>query len=174
MPNNYVLLERIELNASASSVTFANIPQTGYTDLKVVGSIRNSAADTNTDTVLTFNINTSSYSGRRLAGNGSSASSDTQSPTNGFYFALTGEGTNWTANTFSNGEIYIPNYNLAQAHPFSGDVVVENNAATGYNDLLAHLWKPGTAQAITSISLATTASNWTQYTTFYLYGIKSS
>ncbi len=35
MPNNYVLLERTELAASAASVTFANIPQTGYTDLKI-------------------------------------------------------------------------------------------------------------------------------------------
>jgi hypothetical protein len=33
-------LERIELNATAASVTFANIPQTGYTDLKVVVSAR--------------------------------------------------------------------------------------------------------------------------------------
>jgi hypothetical protein len=41
---NYVLLERIELNASAASVTFANIPQTGYTDLKVVLSARETHA----------------------------------------------------------------------------------------------------------------------------------
>jgi len=38
MPNNYVLLDRIELNADAASVTFDNIPQSGYTDLKLVVS----------------------------------------------------------------------------------------------------------------------------------------
>ncbi len=38
MPANYVLLERIELNASAASITFSNIPQSGYTDLKLIVS----------------------------------------------------------------------------------------------------------------------------------------
>jgi hypothetical protein len=33
MTENYVLLETIELTQSAASVTFDNIPQTGYTDL---------------------------------------------------------------------------------------------------------------------------------------------
>ena len=44
MAQNYVLLERIELNATVSSVSFNNIPQTGYTDLKVDMSVRGTTA----------------------------------------------------------------------------------------------------------------------------------
>jgi hypothetical protein len=44
MSNNYVLLETIELTANASSIVFDNIPQTGYTDLKVVFSTRTTLA----------------------------------------------------------------------------------------------------------------------------------
>jgi hypothetical protein len=40
MPNNYVLLETIALTQAAASVTFDNLPTSGYTDLKVVISAR--------------------------------------------------------------------------------------------------------------------------------------
>ena len=155
-------------SGGAATIDFTSIPST-YTDLQISYSARTTEATTAAIGYINFNGSSSNFSNIGLQGNGASTASFSIAG-----FAAYATGTSNTANTFSNGEIYIPNYNLAQAHPFSGDVVVENNAATGYNDLLANLWKPGTAQAITSISLATTASNWTQYTTFYLYGIKSS
>jgi hypothetical protein len=41
MPANYVLLEKITVGAAgASSVTFSGIPQTGYTDLVVKATTR--------------------------------------------------------------------------------------------------------------------------------------
>ena len=40
MTANYVLLEKVTLSANAASVTLDNIPQTGYTDLKLVASTR--------------------------------------------------------------------------------------------------------------------------------------
>jgi hypothetical protein len=168
MPLQLYKIASNELSTAASTVTFDNIPQ-GYTDLKIVGSIRNSAADTNTDTKVNFNSNTSGYSAKRLFGNGSSAGSDTQSPTNGFYFVLTGEGTNWTANTFSNGEIYIPNYAGATNKSYSGDAVAENNATAASAQLTAGLWS--NTAAITSITLTSGNGNFVQYTTFTLYGI---
>ena len=73
MAQNYVLLERIELNDSAASVTFSNIPQSGYTDLKVVLSARNSGADVNA--YITFNGSSSGYSEKFLYGNGSGVGS---------------------------------------------------------------------------------------------------
>ena len=155
-------------SAGSSTVTFTSIPQ-GYTDLLITGSFRNSAVDTNTDSVLTFNSNTSGYSARRLAGTGSAAESSTQGATNGYYWALTGEGTTWTANTFSNGSIYIPNYTSSNNKSISTDAVAENNGTAASAQLVAGLWS--NSAAITSITLTSGAGNFVQYSTATLYGI---
>ena len=55
MPVNHVLLETIELSQSAASVTFDNIPQTGYTDLKIVVSARSAANTSAANMSLQFN-----------------------------------------------------------------------------------------------------------------------
>ena len=55
MPANYVLLATQTVgNGGAASVTFANIPQSGYTDLKIVLSAR-STANGGQNVNLTFN-----------------------------------------------------------------------------------------------------------------------
>jgi hypothetical protein len=60
MAENYVLLETIELTTSAASITFDNIPQTGYTDLKIVASARTNRALEVDSAVLRFNGDTTS------------------------------------------------------------------------------------------------------------------
>jgi hypothetical protein len=169
MPANYVLLERIELNASAASVTFSNIPQTGYTDLKVVMSMR--SADTSNiafECSLTFNGNTTGYTAKQLYGDGSAAAST--SPTvrpAGFIV-----GTSATANTFSNGELYIPNYASGNNKSYSVDSVTETNATTQYMNLIAGLWS--NTAAITSIALAGTSGSFAANSTFSLYGLAAT
>jgi hypothetical protein len=125
MPANYVLLERIELNASAASVTFANIPQTGYTDLKVVASVRTSNASGTIGAFMQFNgLATNIYSGKAISGNGASASS--YSPSNSSpYSGVTGDmnANSYTANTFSHAEFYIPNYTSSNNKSYSVDGV---------------------------------------------------
>ena len=69
MPANYVLLEKITVGAAgASSVTFSNIPQTGYTDLALKVSVRTDRTGANTDNVrVRLNGDTSSsYTVRAL------------------------------------------------------------------------------------------------------------
>jgi hypothetical protein len=169
MPN-HVLLEKITIGAAgATSIKFNSIPQTGYNDLKIVYSARTDEATTAAIGYIKFNGSTSNFTQIGLQGTASAASSFAIAR-----FAAYATGTSNTSNAFSNGEINIPSYNSAIAHPFSGDVVVENRAATAYSDMLINLWAPGTPQAITSIELATTSSNWTQYSTFSLYGISNS
>ena len=169
MPNNYVLLERTELNASAASVTFANIPQTGYTDLKVVMSIRRDSSTGSGGFQLRFNGDTgSNYSSRTLYGNGASAGSFTSSGTS-MYAGEIGNSTD-TASTFSSTEFYIPNYLSGTAKSLSSDSVTENNATTAYTVLTSGLWT-GTA-AINSIQILPSGSgSLTQYSTFSLYGL---
>jgi hypothetical protein len=167
MPENYVLLERTELNASATSVTFANIPQTGYTDLKIVLSARSTATG-GQNVNLTFNATTSGYSDKILSGNGSAASSFSSGNTSRGGSCVI-PGSDFTASTFGNGEIYIPNYLGSTAKSFSSDSASENNATLSYAQMQATLWT-GTA-AITTILIDLSGGSFAQYSTFSLYGL---
>jgi hypothetical protein len=165
MPENYILLERTELNASAASVTFANIPQTGYTDLKIVASARTTSSNTVEGSTITLN-GSNTYSGRYLQGDGSSATSGSQSIVNTMLFT----GATATSNTFGNSEMYIPNYLGTTQKSFSGDGVSENNATQSFAGLFAGL--ATLTSAITTITIAGNASgSFVAGSTFSLYGI---
>jgi len=169
MAQNYILLERIELNASAASVTFSNIPQSGYTDLKIVISARSTGSAGPADYGIDLSINgvTTNRTWRRLeAWNTTGATSD--SGTNAT-FGIFG-GASATANTFSNQEIYFPNYTSSNNKSFSAEFASESNSATAYDiGMFAGLWS--STAAITSIQLSAQSSSFTQYSTFSLYGL---
>jgi hypothetical protein len=166
MPANYVLLERIELNASATSITFNNIPQSGYTDLKVVASARGTSSDVFINCKLAFNGSESSFSQRAIYGNGSSAASFSRSDNLNIFLATAA---NNTANTFANAEIYIPNYTGSTNKSFSVDDVTEYNATESYAQLHAGLWS--STAAITSMTMTPQSGSFAQYSTFSLYGL---
>jgi hypothetical protein len=163
MPN-YILLEKITVGAAgASSVTFSGIPQTGYTDLVVKTSLRGSANVV--DTRIDFNGLTTNQTMRFLRNNSGTAGSFTDT---NFYDLQNASG--YTASTFSNTEIYIPNYTSANYKSYSSDTTTENNAAAIFQYLVAGLWS--STAAITSIKFtAGGAGTFTQYSTFYLYGV---
>lgn len=171
MANTYTLIEAKTLGSAVASVTFSSIPQT-YTDLKLVYSVRNSgSADPWYQVLIQFNSDStaSNYPYRYIYGLASSAGSGTGNQAVGYSVSASA-----TASTFSNGEIYIPNYtNASNYKSISGDVVNENNASTNIVALYATLWQ-GTAAAITSLTLTQNANDFVQYSTFYLYGISNS
>lgn len=165
MANTYVLISSSTVGSGgASSITFSAIPAT-YTDLKVVGSARTDVDDVE----IVTSVNGGALdSGKRLRGNGT----DTASAANARNLAVNNSGA--TASTFSNGEWYFPNYTGNTSKSVSMDGVTENNATAAYVSFVAGL-KTSTS-AITSISFAilTSSSNFVQYSSFYLYGIKNS
>jgi len=169
MAGNYVLLETIELTQSAASVTFDNIPQTGYTDLKFVASTRGAQGGVAEANRIRFNGDTTNtnYTGKRLLGSGSAASSDqTTSMIPGFFNNLSSS----TANTFSGSEVYIPDYLSSNSKSYSVDTVTENNATEAYMAFVAGRWS-GTA-AISSITLVPESGNsYVANSTFSLYGV---
>jgi len=169
MPENYVLLERTELNASAASVTFANIPQTGYTDLKIVMSGRDNAASTRSIPRLTFNGSSSGYSSKSVYGvNGTTTGSENGASTYIDWSYVTSA--NATASTFGNTEIYIPNYTSSNNKSVSIDFSAEtNSASSGILGIAAGLWS--NSAAITSITFDRSSDSFVQYSTFSLYGI---
>ena len=165
MPANYVLLEKITVGAAgASSVTFSGIPQTGYTDLKVVLSGRNDQSGIAAVNIA-FNGSTANLSYRSIFGDGSSAAS--YSGTNPQIQYL--PGTSQTANTFNNAEMYIPNYAGSTNKSFSVDQVQETNATTAYIVPFSGLWSQ--TAAITSITFSLLTGNFVANSTFYLYGV---
>ena len=134
MPANYVLLGEVTLGANAASVTLANIPQTGYTDLKVVTSVRMSDPTYGYDNIkVSFNGAPSgtAYSGKLLQGHGGGVISQSSSSADGFTF-INSNGSINTANTFSNGELYITNYTSSNSKSISADSVTEGNTTANY------------------------------------------
>jgi hypothetical protein len=165
MPENYILLERTELNATAASVTFASIPQTGYTDLVIKLSSRADTAGPQ-NIGISLNGSTTGFTNRLLYGDGSAAASSTTST---IYQGIV-PGTAYTSNVFGNAEIYIPNYTGSTNKSYTSDSVTENNATASYTVLSAGLWS--NTAAITSITLnCGPTSNWVSGSTFSLYGI---
>lgn len=154
-------------SGGAASIDFTSIPNT-YTDLVIKFSGRNS--DAGQDQVwITLNSLTTGFSNKVLYGNGSGSG---QSSSISRYVAnITTSG--YTANTFSNAEIYISNYAGSTNKSISSDIVNENNATTAYAVLSATLWS--NTAAITSISLTPqTAGTFVQHTTAYLYGVSNA
>lgn len=174
MAATFTLISSVTVGAGgAASMAFTSIPAT-YTDLVLKVSPRFSAASTNKTLVMRFNsdASTSNYKNRRLQGNGSTASSSIEEGYNGGYISEVNAGSS-TASTFSNVEIYIPNYAGSTNKSFSVDSAMENNATTAYAQLLANLWN--NTAAITSITLVEQGSdNFVQYSTAYLYGISNA
>lgn len=148
-------------------ITFNSIPQT-FTDLMVVASARSSTSETKLAAV--FNSDSgSNYSLTELTGNGSIVASARQS--NGTYWINMGAivPSSYTANTFSNNSMYIPNYTSSNYKQFIIDGVLENNGTAGGLYLTANLWR--NTSAISTIYITGQAGNLVQYSTFTLYGI---
>lgn len=169
MPNNYVLLETIALTQSAASVTFDNLPTSGYTDLKIVMSARRSAGNFPNPLIQFNNDTASNYRWRGLYGDGASAASNNSTSATSILFGVM-TGSSETANTFGSGEAYIPNYLSNSQKSVSIEALGETNASTAYMYMVAGLWT-GTA-AITSIKvLPGNADPFAAGSTFSLYGI---
>ena len=155
----------------ASNIDFTSIPAT-YTDLCLKFSLR-STDNTATDANLYFNNSTSSYSERMIyTDNGTSAASAATS-SGLFNWPGTQNSPTTTASTFSNCEVYIPNYAGSTNKSVSSDAIRENNATGNIQmRLVAGLWS--NSAAITSVKLVPDYGVFAQYSTATLYGIKNS
>lgn len=171
MANTYVKIASVTVGSGgAADITFSSIPAT-YDDLIVKLSARTSGVLSRSESIyMQFNgITTSSYSHRWIQGNGATASSSNASTT----YIYIGEANQSpsTASTFANCEIYIPNYNDTTTNQsVSVDHVQEDNQTTAYATLVAGLFS--NTAAISSIKIYPTLSNFLQYSTATLYGIK--
>lgn len=168
MANTFELIASSTVGAGGSTqVDFTSIAST-WTDLCVKISVRNTNANYG-GFYMRFNSSSSSYTARRIKQEGTTVSSDTS-------IEIPFEQSTWTASTFGNAEIYIPNYAGSANKSASIDAVTENNGTDNRNTLNAWLWS--NTAAITSISFGTFdlgfPDKFAQYSTFYLYGVKNA
>ena len=173
MANTYTLIASSTVGSGgAASISFTSIPST-YTDLCIKYSVRSSGNAAATYAYVTFNGSSSaSYGMRRLYGFSSTVASSESSNTSSIAGAFLVGGSDQTANTFGNGELYIPNYTSSNYKSVSGDSVDETNGTTAFKFLAGGLWS--NTSAITTITLTGETTNFAQYSTAYLYGIKKS
>ena len=165
MATTFVKIATVTVGAGgAASMDFSSIPST-YTDLVIKMSVR--AATDVADTRVRFNASTTGYNDRWLYAETTSALSTTNSAID----VLVNRST-YTASTFSNSEIYIPNYAGNQNKSVSADSVTENNATTALRHLEAGLWS--NTAAISQITILMTTGDIAQYSTATLYGISKS
>lgn len=159
-PTNFESISTVTVGGSAvSSITFSSIPST-YKHLQIRGMILTSGG-TNPDYYFNSDTTSGNYKGHHLWGNGSSAFSND-------YFAF--------------------NYNPSSSYPsaFVMDILdyastnknkttrtlagSDTNGGTSEIALWSGLWMNNTT-AISSITLRGNGANFTQYSSFALYGI---
>lgn len=155
-------------SGGSSSITFMSVGDipSEYTDLLLKISLR---ASNDVDFIsFALNGSTSNFTTRGLQAFGNNTvNSDTRS--DGLLTMLNNNST-FTANTFSNVDLYIPNYRSSTAKSFSVDAVTENNATDARRKIIAGLWSNNSA--ITSITLnAPAGGNFVQHSSASLYGI---
>jgi hypothetical protein len=157
-------------SGGAATIDFTSIPAT-FTDLIVKTSTRTNNAGVDMGLIISFNGSTTGYNDRSVYGNGSAAASVGGSGVAGIYWYYA-DGDTATANTFANGEFYVPNYTSSNYKSVSMDSVTENNATGALMLLSAGLWS--NTAAINRVTITPNSGSFKQYTTASLYGIKSS
>lgn len=166
---NMQFIQAITVGAGgAANIDFTSIPAT-YTDLVVKLSGRSTNAS-DQRIVVEFNNSSSNLSQRRLYANQTSTISDAPAG------AIQPTGVNYsasTANTFSNFEMYIPNYRSSDNKSLGIDTVTESiDVVDPYRMFLAGLWSD--SSAITSIKLTPIGGSFVQHSTAYLYGVSNT
>jgi hypothetical protein len=145
------------------NITFSDIPQ-NFTDLHVLYSLR-ATADTDTYEIK-LNTSSANFSHRFLRGEVGSVGTDGRTD-NDFVTSVTKSV--FTANTFSNGSLYFPNYTSSNFKSISEDTVLENNATDGRQKIAAALWS--NTSAINAVELTVLTGNFAVGSTISLYGI---
>lgn len=159
MPTStYTPLANITLGTSAASVTFSSISGS-YRHLVLV--VNGKCLTGNTDMYIRFNSDTgTNYPGVRMAGNGSSTSSDTAN--------TTAMRAGFISNSDTTQILNVMDYSATDKHK---TVLIRSNQISSSLSAEAGRWANNAA--ITSLTVLTGGYNFDTGTTMSLYGIAS-
>lgn len=174
----YTYSKLAETNVGAggtSAITFNNIPQ-NYTDLIIKLSARSTGTgDLTTYVDMIINGNTGAfYNQRNISGMlNSTVTNQTWANQNSFYVYQINTSSS-TANTFSNSEVYLPNYSGSNPKSISVDGVSESNTSSSNSrgDALVSGLYNQSGPSIVSLKFTASGGNFAQYSTATLYGIR--
>jgi hypothetical protein len=169
MANTFELIASSTVGSGgAASISFSSIPST-YTDLVIKISGRSDLSQIRESFKINLNGSTASFTEKGLYGLGTGGSGSESNANPLFASAATA-----TSNTFSSIDIYVPNYTSSNYKSISMDSVTESNDASGPVCYLASgLWS--NTSSVSSITFTfSSASNFVQYSTAYLYGVKNA
>lgn len=152
----------ITVASPVTSVTFSSIPQ-GYTDLSLRLSVRTSAAAD--FELIRFSLNGVEGSFRELYGTSATVGQG-QAGQHRIGYA---SGATTTANTFANGELYIPNYTGTTAKTSWADMVNENGGSVSVLSLTVNA--SSVTSGINSINVFLMTGSFVANSTFGLYGV---
>lgn len=162
-------------SGGASSIDFTSIPST-YTDLLVKLSVRDAGVYANVNFSVRVNgLSTSIYSRKYIYGNSlgaSSAATSAGSSEGQMFLGYVPGSVSQTTSTFSNSEVYIPNYTSSNVKAVITDSVSEGNWDDVSMSLGASL--ANTTSTITSLSFLGTGSGWAEFSSVSLYGISKT
>jgi hypothetical protein len=171
------VIQHQELASAQASIEFTSIPAT-FTDLVLKLSLRSAGGTTLNGLRVEFNSNTSSiYSVRNLQAiynTGPNSNTNPYGVTNAMVLSFVASPSQ-TASTFTNTELYIPNYTVSQSKSVSVDGTSENNSDFSGSEIVAINIAAGlfaSNTAISSIKLTMQeGNNIAQYSSATLYGI---
>jgi hypothetical protein len=179
MATTYVKIATATAAAGGSAfLELTSIPST-YTDLMVKLSCRSTGTgDLTTYVDMVINSDTGAYyDHRNVSGmlNGT-VTNQTFSNQNAFYVYQI-DTDSATTSTYSNTEIYLPNYTSTTSKSISVDGAAESNTSASANrglSLVAGLYHPASNVAINALKFTASGGNFKQYSTIILYGISKS
>ena len=173
MASSRQLISSQVLSGTAASVTFSSIPST-YTDLCVKFSMRASTDTSPSSCGIILNGDTTSGSATYLRETTGLTVVSLRRTATMLFDRFTDTASDQTANTFSNGEIYIPSYTATQNKPVSLFTVNEANVSDAPYSPNVAAGLSGFTGAVTSILLKNLSGDLAAGSSFYLYGIKNS
>jgi hypothetical protein len=170
-PSSYESIATVLLSGNQSTVTFSSIPST-YKHLQLRWTAKTDRADTDDVVLMQFNSDAgSNYAWHWLRGNGSAAIASATANASNIAIQYGASGNSGATNTFGNAVMDILDYGSTSKYKTVRSLQGFDLNGSGWIYLESGLWQ--STSAITSIVLDQQyGSNFTQYSSFALYGIK--
>jgi hypothetical protein len=175
MPSSVFKIANTTLSAATSAVEFTSIPST-YNDLMIKIVCRTTASNDNEYFDLRMNNDSNSvyYKYTNYSNGNSFGSQVWANQTSMYVYQVVGDTA--IASSFSNHELYIPNYTLSTNKAVLEDSCSLDDDTTSNSIRMvttsSMLWRPSTPAAITSLKFTTASGNFKIGSTITLYGVK--